>query len=420
MGGDYQDGEGLDATDLFTGRQVVFVLNEYGQLYYVHRFFAVGPDDPSVVPDWKQHGQVLDYGAYVQDSWRVAQGLTINLGLRWDGEKTRNQLGQTVLSLQNWQPRVGVVWDPWGNGATKIYGFVGRFSYAIPTAQAAAAFSNVTLFQTYNFDPVSVVQDPNVIGAPPAGHSTTAGGKPVDTGVKAPYQDELTVGVERLFGRNLTVGLKGTYRRLGGTVEDRCDFVDEEENNFCTFVTPGSSGKFASGNAPTCNGLFDDPAWYQCYWNGPATPTPPARRIYRGVEVMARETLGDRLWLQASYVYSSLRGNYSGGVNELTVQRVSAGTRALITRPFGTTGPGILALDRPHRFRLDGFWTTSWRLSIGLQTFVESGAPVNKLGFFNRSLSLWRSSSFLAVRRGVCQPSGRRISRSDIRSQSAR
>ena len=31
---------------------------------------------------------------------------------------------------------------------------------------------------------------------------------------------------------------------------------------------------------------------------------------------MARKTLGNSLWLQASYVYSSLRGNYDGGVNE--------------------------------------------------------------------------------------------------------
>ena len=41
---------------------------------------------------------------------------------------------------------------------------------------------------------------------------------------------------------------------------------------------------------------------------------------------------------------------------------------------------GALALDRPNRFRLDGYWVTPWRLSIGLQTFVESGAPYNKLG----------------------------------------
>ncbi|MEX0880249.1 MAG: hypothetical protein WEB59_10465 [Thermoanaerobaculia bacterium] len=44
---------------------------------------------------------------------------------------------------------------------------------------------------------------------------------------------------------------------------------------------------------------------------------------------------------------------------------------------------GILALDRPHRFRLDGYWVTPWRLSIGLQAFAESGAPLNRTGYLN-------------------------------------
>ena len=53
-----------------------------------------------------------------------------------------------------------MVWDPWKNGATKIYAFAGRFSYALPTAAAALSFGSVTVIETYNFDPVSVTQDP--------------------------------------------------------------------------------------------------------------------------------------------------------------------------------------------------------------------------------------------------------------------
>ena len=107
---------------------------------------------------------MLDYGVYAQDSWRVAPGLTINIGLRWDGEQTRNYAGETVLSFDNaWQPRIGVVWDPWKNGATKIYAFAGRFSYALPTVAAALSFSSATHVETYNFDPVSVTQDSGVI-----------------------------------------------------------------------------------------------------------------------------------------------------------------------------------------------------------------------------------------------------------------
>ena len=91
----------------------------------------------------------------------LAPGLTVNLGLRWDGEKTRNYLGETVLRFNDeWQPRIGVVWDPWRDGATKIYASAGRFSYALPTIAAAASFGSFTSVHTYNFDPVSVDSGP--------------------------------------------------------------------------------------------------------------------------------------------------------------------------------------------------------------------------------------------------------------------
>ena len=112
-----------------------------------------------------RRAEVRDFGAYLQDSWRAAPGLTINAGLRWDGEDTTNYFGETTSSGSEtqWQPRIGVVWDPWRDGATKIYAFAGRFSYALPTAKAVDVFGNFTAEQTYNFDPVSVVPDPSVL-----------------------------------------------------------------------------------------------------------------------------------------------------------------------------------------------------------------------------------------------------------------
>ena len=97
---------------------------------------------------------------------------------------------------------------------------------------------------------------------------------------------------------------------------------------------------------------------------------------------MARKTLGNRLWLQASYVYSSLRGNYDGGVNQVTYGQVYPGYNGDFDVPaVWHNGYGILSLDRPNHFRFDGSWVTPWRLSVGLQLFVESGAPLNKMGY---------------------------------------
>jgi Carboxypeptidase regulatory-like domain/TonB dependent receptor/TonB-dependent Receptor Plug Domain len=386
-GGDYVDGrtEGIGA---FTGGQSVEIHNEYGQLYYAHTFNAVSRQDPTLVAQIFRKAEVQDFGGYLQDSWRAAPGLTINAGLRWDGENAIDYAGVEVLALRtSWQPRIGVTWDPWNNGATKVTAFAGRFSYAMPTGQTAAIFANITGLTTYNFDPVSVVQDPNVIGHGRQVVDAGGGpfGSPVDSGIVAPYQDELTLGIERLFGSSLTVGLTATYRRLGSAIENRCDFDRSSaatDHSRCAIITPGSSGAFASGEVPTCNGLVDDPAWYSCEPTGPATP--PAKRVYRGIELLARQTVGDRLWFQASYVYSSLRGNYDGGVNEGLFGRSIPGRNEDFDYPaLWHDGYGILFLDRPQRLRLDGYWVSPWGLSVGVQAFVESGAPLNQLGYFN-------------------------------------
>ncbi len=386
-GGGYSSGR-TDGFGTFTGGQVVHIKNERGQTYYEHLFIAAGWDDPTPVEGVNRGAGVRDFGAYLQDSWKAAPGLTINAGLRWDGEDIEDYKGDTVLRLPSaWQPRLGVVWDPWNDGATKVFAFAGRFSGRMPTEGAAAVFGDRTGMVTWNFDPVSLDPDPRVIGhedgEPQIGFGGTPFGVAVDSEVAAPYQDELTLGVERSLGPGLTVGLKGTYRRLGSAIETRCDLEPGPETNGsnCAIITPGSSGRFARGDATTCNGLGDDDSWYACESPGPATPQ--AKRVYRGLEVLARQTFGDRLWLQASYIYSSLRGNYDGGANQVQFESIPGFNSDFDYPALWHNGYGILTLDRPNRFRLDGYWVTPWRLSVGLQAFVESGAPLNKMGYFN-------------------------------------
>jgi outer membrane receptor protein involved in Fe transport len=383
-GGDTMDGQ-TSLHPYGTGEQLVLIRNEYGQRYYEHKFYAVSPEDPVPVASINPRAQVLDYGLFAQDSWRVSPGLTIDLGLRWDGEDTRDYAGQAVLRLnEQWQPRIGIVWDPWQNGATKIYASAGRFSYALPTFAAADVFANHTSLFTYNFDPVSVVQDSNVIGHPSMLVAQTgATGDPVDAGLKASTTDELTIGVERLFTPTLTVGLKGTYRRLNHVIEDRCDLdytYPENEGSSCALINPGSNATFASGNTQTCNGYDDD----QCSAPGPAVPE--AKRIYRGIELLARQSVGNSLWMQASFVYSSLKGNYDGGVNQMVYGQTNPGVNLDFDYPaMWHDAYGTLALDRPYRLRFDGYWTTPWKLTVGLSAFVESGSPTNQIGYFNGS-----------------------------------
>ena len=388
LGGDYQDGK-TSSLSSFSGGQVVNRFNESGQVYYQHLFYNRSDNLEDLSPvDWNSRAVTEDFGAYAQDSWKAAPGVTINAGLRWDRENILDYRNVAVIKTDVWQPRLGVVWDPKHDGTTKVYAFIGRFSYGLPTDLAVRAYGANFFASTFNFDPADLTPDPNVPGRRSRVFPNTST-EPVDSGLKGISQDELTLGVEKVLASSFSVGFKGTYRRLANAIEDRCDLdYNSPETSFsgCGIVNPGSNGRFARGAVPGCNWLDGD--FNQCTDTIPATP--PARRIYRGIEVLARKSFSDRFWIQSSYVFSSLRGNYDGEVSEGQGGQTDPGINSDFDYPeLFHNSYGRLYLDRPHQARLDGFYVTPFDVTIGVQGWLRSGAPLNKLGYFNSYVGPW-------------------------------
>ena len=119
-------------------------------------------------------------GAFVQDSWRLRSNLTLNYGLRYDVEFTptfpamnalsaaaQNALGITQgipRDYNNVAPRLGLAWDPKGDGKTVI-----RASYGI-------FYDHPLLGLAFDSDVADGTQAPQIVlfGGSPCG--TSAGG----------------------------------------------------------------------------------------------------------------------------------------------------------------------------------------------------------------------------------------------------
>lgn len=141
------------------------------------------------------------YAAFVQDQWRPADRLTINLGVRWDYED--------VVGIDhdknNFAPRFGVVYDLNGSGRTVLRANAGvyydQIFLNIPlNAENAKKFVQTLISNPGYPDPTG--PNPNRTGGPitPIPSSTRFA-----PGNRTPYTEQLTAGVQRQFGRTFSI-----------------------------------------------------------------------------------------------------------------------------------------------------------------------------------------------------------------------
>jgi len=72
--------------------------------------------------------------AYAQDAWRITDRLTVNAGLRWSGQFLSGHTGRTAQKITDeWQPRVGFVWQPGRASTQRVFGSYGRYYQMVPT-----------------------------------------------------------------------------------------------------------------------------------------------------------------------------------------------------------------------------------------------------------------------------------------------
>lgn len=204
------------------------------------------------------YGDQIQFGAYVNDSWKLRPNFTINLGVRYEratlpyGERLQTvnaisnvpgliTFGEPKPANMNFEPRVGFAWSPGISGKTSVRGGFGinydQLFDNLGILSAAPQFQQ-TVDSDYNAGTTGYLANggirPNVSSGPlnQADARANTGGFIPDQ--KLPKSIQWNFGVQRVIHEDYTVELRylGT-RGLNLPIQDRLNImsaVDAQHN----------------------------------------------------------------------------------------------------------------------------------------------------------------------------------------------
>jgi hypothetical protein len=344
-----------------------------GQPYYFrHRFFVSNPDiDPETVTTADMLAPQLvdtisDNGAYyVQDTWQVANNLSLSLGVRFGQQRLYNADREVSADINdNIAPRLGFVWDFTGNGKSKLFGHWGKFYEAIPMDIVIRSFGGEISLWSYNLsdNPDDLAADLAVRGSRVLG----GGFSRVDPGIKGQYLEESIVGAEYEFAPDWAVGAKYIVRDLKRVIEDALTL----------------DGDYYIGN-PSYGEMTETytmaTAWGYNYADPREIVTPERR--FKGVELTMQKRFSHNYQFIASMLWSSLEGNYDGTFQAATGQLDPNLNSAYDYADFAVNNDGPLSNDIPYQFKFDGIYRFDFGLSTGISAYYRDGTPITAMGY---------------------------------------
>ncbi len=334
---------------------------------------------------------------YIQDSWTIGR-LTINPGFRIEREDVPSFSATGVPIVFGWgdkpAPRIGAALDVLGNGRWKIYGgfgwFYDRFKYELPRG----SFGGNTFLRRYitilasNPDYTDPLYSRQAILDNPTGQtfdfrvpSNDPSDNRVDPNLLAARQTGIDVGTEFELNQNWVLGARFVHKQIDRTIEDVGIFDAQGNENFF-IANPGL-------------GVVSQP-----FFPGFA-PTPKAERKYDAIEFSVNKRLADNYFLNGSYTYSRLFGNYSGLASSDENGRSSPNVNRFFDLPFlgfdadGNPDNGRLATDRPHVVKVNAGYNFDWMGSKSNSTefkgfFIgQSGTPIStRVSFYGANTFL--------------------------------
>jgi hypothetical protein len=324
-----------------------------------------------------------EWAAFLQDDWRVRRGLTISAGLRYEYELSPlpqqpnatldaafGQKGATSVfpeDRDNFGPRAGVSWEPFGSGRGVVRIGYGLFYGRLPGATVSSALTRTALPSSTTsvlILPTTVTNCPQVanqgfgyacsyLTAPPAAVGKTSSAMVFDRRFRLPAVQQGSFSIEREVGGGTIASatyLMNLDRQLPNSVDiNIAPSVATKEfqlqggtgavgvRDSETFVVPYYSQRLNTNFGPVTDILSNADATYN------ALVLEARRRSRGGVEFRANWT-----WAKA------IDYGQSGGATPRNAQ----------FDPFDVRyDKGLSALNYPHKFVANVVWEP--RFTIG-------------------------------------------------------
>jgi outer membrane receptor protein involved in Fe transport len=323
---------------------------------------------------------------YIQDDYRVTRDLQFNIGARWDLQKAYSTEGVEYLPNSNLsnlfdtlQPRIGFIYDFTRKGKGKVFANYARFVETPIPLDINVRASGGDIQNDFNSNISRINGRPGSVLVAPLGNLGNHATPGVD-GLKPQTVNEWTAGIEYQVANDITFGFRGIYRAQGSVIEDG----SFDDGTVYFLFNPGES------NINEIAQLV-----HQAYLDDPALAPDAdairdsiiaggdvfgrARRFYRGLEFTATKRFSNNYQFVASYVFSSLIGNYEGLFRNDNGQS-DPNITSLFDLPSLLNGLyGRLPNDRPHQFKFNGSYQTPWKVMISGNFYAQSGIPFNAL-----------------------------------------
>jgi len=311
------------------------------------------------------------YGAYAMDNFKVRPNVTLELGLRYDWNKTPTErydrfvvfdpATRTLVRVgsgfddvyqqnnKNFQPRLGVAWDPFNDGKTSV-----RAAYAVladepVTNVVTPVTSNPPLADPRTFSGAITFQNAATVAA-------AAGLAPnnVDPDFHNPYVQSWNLNIQREVARDLAItigyfGNKGTHLRISRNINQPLNGV----RPFLRLASTGAPG-------PLLNNIVQIEG--------------TANSSYNALWLTANKRLSRGFQFNASYTFSK-----SIDYNSLNSQGV------IVQNSYDLRNSrGLSDYDARHRLVFSGIYEApfhgnqfveGWQLGAIVQS--QSGNPVN-------------------------------------------